>query len=413
MSDRSIYRTIRDESLPDQLEISFVMRGERRTVTYRKVHWTVDGREQGLRYGENPDQDAALYRPVAGNLELGGFRLAGPDDALVSAVELLQSGKHPGKINLTDADAAIGILRYLQQRPTCVIVKHNNPCGVASADTPGDAFTRALDADRIAAFGGAIALNRTIDREVAEAIVEHYAEVVVAPEFESAALEVFGQRRNLRVFRVPGMADLSRFGPLRYLDFRSLIDGGVIAQLSFVPRDLTDETIHPAQTEHDGRRYAIERAPTDAERRDMRFGWFVESGVTSNSVLYVKDETTVAIGTGEQDRVGVARIARDKAFWKYADRLARDLAGCSIEQLPVEEQERLVRLARTDHGGLAGATMVSDAFFPFADGAEIGLREGVSAIVQPGGALRDHEVIETVNSYGATMVFTGQRSFRH
>jgi phosphoribosylaminoimidazolecarboxamide formyltransferase/IMP cyclohydrolase len=146
----------------------------------------------------------------------------------------------------------------------------------------------------------------------------------------------------------------------------------------------------------------------------MRFGWFVESGVTSNSVIYVKDQCTVAIGTGEQDRVGVARIARDKAYWKTADRLAFENAGMGIEELtdPGERAHFETRAAEI-HGGLTGATMISDAFFPFPDGAEVGLSEGVSAILQPGGAMRDNAVIESVNRYGATMCFTGQRSFRH
>jgi phosphoribosylaminoimidazolecarboxamide formyltransferase/IMP cyclohydrolase len=145
----------------------------------------------------------------------------------------------------------------------------------------------------------------------------------------------------------------------------------------------------------------------------MRFGWLVESGVTSNSVIYVKDSATVAIGTGEQDRVGVARIARDKAYWKTADRLAFDSLGKGIEELPREDQTEFLRLAGETNGDLAGSVMVSDAFFPFPDGAEVGLEEGVSAILQPGGALRDHAVIESVNRFGATMCFTGQRSFRH
>ncbi|POR05252.1 IMP cyclohydrolase [Alkalispirochaeta sphaeroplastigenens] len=411
---RSIYRTINTDGFPEDLEISFGSGSERQTLCYRKVTWDVAGERQGLRYGENPDQQAALYRPVNGNLLLGQVHQIAPGRGLASEVDLLQSGKHPGKINITDVDAALNILRYFTDRPACVIVKHNNPSGVALGSSLAEAYQRALMADRIAAFGGAVALNGEVDRETAQAIASYYAEVVVAPEFSAGALEVFATKKNLRVLRVGNMARLQEYVGTRFVDFKSLIDGGLVAQWSFVPKLLPDEELLPAQAEHQGRSYGIEREPTQAERRDMRFGWLVESGVTSNSVIYVKDEATVAIGTGEQDRVGVARIAREKAFWKLADRLCLEATGKGIEELgSPEEQEPFHQAARKERGGLPGSTMISDAFFPFRDGAEVGLREGVSAILQPGGALRDHEVIEACNHFGATMVFTGQRSFRH
>jgi phosphoribosylaminoimidazolecarboxamide formyltransferase/IMP cyclohydrolase len=158
----------------------------------------------------------------------------------------------------------------------------------------------------------------------------------------------------------------------------------------------------------------VNREPTTAEIEDMLFGWFVEAGVTSNSVLYVRDGATVGIGTGEQDRVGVAQIARDKAYRKLADRLAFELHGVIYGAL-VDTELRVeidAEVARR-RGGLDGAVMVSDAFFPFRDGVDVGLQEGVTAVIQPGGSLNDHEVIGACNEVGATMVFTGQRSFRH
>ena len=367
-----------------------------------------------MRYGENPDQEAALYRLVNGNVVLGEVEAIGSDMTLAGEIELLQSGKHPGKINIGDVDAGLNILRYFRDRCACVIVKHNNPCGVALGSTVCEAYVRALEGDRIAAFGGAIAFNREVDRETAEAIADYYAEVVVAPEFAEGVLDILSARKNMRVLRIANITRLHDWVGRRYIDFTSLIDGGLVAQWSFVPVDLERSSPPPAVATREGVEHRIGRTPSDAERRDMRFGWFVESGVTSNSVLYVKDERTVAIGTGEQDRVGVARIARDKAYRSLADRLCREDRTIGLEDLGSEEERGhyIDRAARLN-GDLRGATMVSDAFFPFRDGALVGLREGVSAIVQPGGALRDYDVIDACNEFDATMVFTGQRSFRH
>jgi phosphoribosylaminoimidazolecarboxamide formyltransferase / IMP cyclohydrolase len=410
----SIYRTVLGDSFPEEMRISFGSGSDAQTIVFEKVTWTVDGERKGLRYGENPDQEAALYRPVNGNLVLGEVHQIGPDRALVSAAELLQSGKHPGKINLTDADAALNILRYFSDTPACVIVKHNNPSGVALGQSPLEAYRKALMADRIAAFGGAIGLNRQVDAETAEAISAYYAELVVAPDYSSEALTVFSRKKNIRLLRIRAMGRLESYQGERFVDFKSLMDGGIVAQWSFMPKFLEDSDLVAARAEKAGTEYIVSREPTSREKADMRFGWLVESGVTSNSVIYVKDQQTVAIGTGEQDRVGVARIARDKAYWKCADRLAFTETGKGIEEITDEDEcRRFHAAAAAEKGGLENSVMVSDAFFPFPDGAEVGLREGVSAILQPGGALRDWAVIDTVNNYGATMCFTGQRSFRH
>jgi phosphoribosylaminoimidazolecarboxamide formyltransferase/IMP cyclohydrolase len=411
---REMYRTVLHESFPAEMEISFGRGSDRRTLQYRKVEWTIAGTAQGLRYGENPDQPAALYRLENGNLLLGEVEMIAPGKSLVTDAQLLQSGKPPGKINITDVDAALGIMRYFAGEPTAVIVKHNNPSGVAVGASMPDAYTRALMADRIAAFGGTIALNGEVDAVLAEMIADYYAEVVVAPEYTPGALEVFARKKNLRVLRIAAIDRLQSYVATRYVDFTSLMDGGIVAQLSFQPLDLDDLSPPPASVERDGITHAVNRAPTAKQLEDMRFGWFVESGVTSNSVIYVKDRCTVAIGTGEQDRVGVARIARDKAYWKTADRLAFLDSGRGIEELPEgDEKNHYLAQAAESNGGLNGATMISDAFFPFRDGALVGLSEGVTAIAQPGGALRDWDVIDAVNEFGATMIFTGQRSFRH
>ncbi|MFW6135981.1 MAG: IMP cyclohydrolase [Chloroflexota bacterium] len=412
------YRTVMDDHFPARMEITFVFDDERSTLIYEKVTWVVDGMQKGLRYGENPGQEAALYRLVNGNLALGEVTTIAPGRYLVSDAELLQAGKHPGKINLTDADNGLNILsgigRCLTDRPAAAIVKHNCPSGVAVADTIAEAYVKADLADHLAAFGGCIALNRPVDVPTAEAIAERYAEVVVAPAYEEGSVGILSRRENLRIMRIGNIERLSTVSMERFVDFTSLIDGSIVAQLSFVPEMRGVGDLKLAETVHEGQSYRVERMPSDREAEDMVFGWMVGAGVVSNSVLYVKDLVTVGIGVGEQDRVGAAKIARDKAYRKLADRLAFERHGTIYGALEDEAERRKIQeQVEERHGGLIGAVMVSDGFFPFRDGVDVGLQEGVTAVIQPGGSLNDHEVIQACNEAGATMVFTGQRSFRH
>ena len=320
---KAAYRTIEADNFAPKMEISFIDGDKRDTFQYEKVTWNIGGEEKGLRYGENPGQQAALYKLVNGNLVLGEVEMLQAGQYLASVPELLQSGKHPGKTNVTDTDNALNILRYLMEKPTAVIVKHNNPCGVATGSTLAEAYFRANKADRLAAFGGAIALNRECDMETARLIIENYAEVVVAPDFKEGVMDLFATKKNLRVFRIKNMSRLTEFVAKHVVDFKSLIDGGIVAQTSFSADARRVEDLMPAYCnrkitnketgEVAFEEHKIKRLPTAAEYEDLLFGWLVEAGVTSNSVLYVKDGVTVGIGTGEQDRVGVAEIARDKA----------------------------------------------------------------------------------------------------
>ena len=412
---KAAYRTIMDDHFPPRMEISFIESDDsRQTLCYDKVAWQIDGVEKGLRYGENPGQEAALYKLSNGNLTLGEVTCIQPGRYLASDMELIQSGKHPGKINITDVDNSLNILRYLHDTPCTVIVKHNNPCGVAKGSTLAESYDRANMADRVAAFGGAIALNRECDKETAELITQNYAEVVAAPEFADGVMDIFGKKKNLRVMKVGNIERLQEYAPLRFVDFKALIDGGMVVQWSFVPEARAREDLIPANSTYKEQEYRIDRLPTDAEYDDMLFGWLVEAGVTSNSVIYIKDGVTVGIGTGEQDRVGVAEIARDKAYRKLADRICWEK-----HQTPYNGLEDASKAAAIDEevaalkGGLIGSSMISDAFFPFRDGVDVGIREGVTAILQAGGSLRDFESIEACNEAGVTMVYTGQRSFKH
>ena len=428
---KAVYRTIEADHFAPKMEISFITGDRRETLRYEKVTWNIGGEEKGLRYGENPGQEAALYKLVNGNLVLGDVEMLQPGQYLASTPELLQSGKHPGKTNVTDTDNALNILRYLTDKPCAVIVKHNNPCGVALGGTLAEAYYRANKADRLAAFGGAIALNRECDLETAKLIVENYAEVVVAPEFAPGVMDLFAAKKNLRVFRIRNMARLVDFVARPVIDFKSLIDGGIVAQTSFVAQARRPEDFMPAFCNRkitdkttgavSYKEYRIKRLPTEKEYADLVFGWLVEAGVTSNSVLYVKDGVTVGIGTGEQDRVGVAEIARDKAYTKHADWLAWEKFGKPFNDLRLvfgdedgaRKQAEVMEQTRAEKGGLPGCAMVSDAFFPFRDGLEVGIREGITSVVQPGGAIRDWDVIDCANDANVAMVFTGQRSFRH
>lgn len=424
---KEMYRTVMDDHFPETMTIAF---GEQ-ILTYRKRAWKIPDEksgeliEKGLRYGENPGQEAALYELVDGNLTLGECRFIQPSLGLVSRIteaEMLQAGKHPGKTNLTDLDNGLNILRYLDTRPAAVILKHNNPCGAAQGSSLAAAYARANLADRIAAFGGCVVFNQPVDKATAELVAENYLEVVAAPEYEAGAVEILKQRANLRIVQVSRMDRLTDYRKQRFLEFKSLMDGGIIVQQSPLNAILSTKDFKPAETTYQGKTYKIKRQPTQKELNDLLFGWSIEQGVTSNSVLYVKDECTVGIGTGEQDRVGVAEIAVFKAYTKYADRLCFEKHAIPYKELElaIDKGERHQALkkeidAATQEakGGLIGSTMVSDAFFPFRDGVDVGLNEGVTAVVQPGGSMRDFEVIEACNEAGATMVFTGQRAFKH
>lgn len=425
MSDlKKMYTTMVEDPFPAELAIRL---GDAE-LTFAKRTWTIDGEKKGLRYGENPDQPAALYEPVAGRLTLGGVAFRGPGDGLVCAAteeHLLQSGKHPGKTNLTDVDNGVNILQYLTAKPAAVILKHNNPCGAAWSDKGlAAAFEAAFTADRIAAYGGAVVVNRTLDLATAEQISAVYVEVVAAPDYEPKALELLKAKKNLRIFRLPGLAQLEKLVGQPFLDVKSLADGGLVLQFSFRNRILSVADFLPAQATDKAGTTVVARAPSAQEAEDLLFAWAVEAGVTSNSVIFVKNGATVAIGTGEQDRVGVVELTIHKAKTKYADGLAfaaHKLSLYELTQKAAADPEAKTSLddilARTEaaNGGLRGTVLVSDGFFPFRDGVDLCIGAGVTAIAQPGGSIRDTEVIAACNeaSPQVAMVFTGQRSFRH
>ena len=275
---QKMYRTVMDDHFPNEMIITL---GDQKLI-YKKRTWKIPENqeliEKGLRYGENPGQEAALYELINGNLILGECHFIEPGNGLVSAVsenDMLQAGKHPGKTNLTDLDNALNIMKYLMERPAVVIVKHNNPCGVAYGESLAEAYEKANMADRIATFGGCALFNRSLDKETADLVAKNYLEVIAAPEFEPGTMDILSNAKNLRIIRVNRMDILKNYMDMRFIDFKSLIDGGIIIQQSPLNRIRSSKDFIIASCEYKGILYEIERKPTSAEYEDMLFGWQV------------------------------------------------------------------------------------------------------------------------------------------
>ena len=429
MSDiKAMYRTVMADHFPPEMTISF---GDQKLI-YRKRTWKLpDAKgeviEMGLRYGENPGQEAALYELVAGHLALGECHFLDPNNGFTSAIDeaaMVQAGKHPGKTNLTDLDNGLNIIKWLQRKPAAVILKHNNPCGAAWADSLAGAYDKANMADRIAAFGGAAVFNRPVDKATADLVAQNYLEVLAAPDFEAGTLDILKKAKDLRIIKIPRFERLVELIRHRFVDFKCLVDGGIIVQQSPLNAIRGQDDFKPAVATHKGQEYRCVRQPSAAEYEDLLFGWWVEQGITSNSVIFVKDGATVGIGTGEQDRVGVAEIAVFKAYTKYADALCFQRFGMPYKNLELEilqakrdssDQTDIDVATQEAKGGLIGSAMISDAFFPFRDGVDVGIRQGATAVAHAGGSVRDYEVIEACNEADppVAMVFTGQRCFKH
>ncbi|MEL6477892.1 MAG: bifunctional phosphoribosylaminoimidazolecarboxamide formyltransferase/IMP cyclohydrolase [Pseudomonadota bacterium] len=311
-----------------------------------------------LRYGENPHQRAAFYSD--GSARPG-----------VASAEQVQ-GKALSYNNINDTDAAFEALAAFPEHPTAVIVKHANPCGVAQAESLAAAYGKAFDCDRVSAFGGIVALNRPLDGPTAEAITEIFTEVVIAPGADAAARATFAAKPNLRLLLTEGLPDPAS----PRLAWRQVAGG-------FLVQDHDVGALVEAELQ-----VATERAPDAQEMADLLFAWRVAKHVKSNAIVYAKDGATVGIGAGQMSRVDSTRIAARKSA---------DMA----EALGLAEPT------------VRGAVVASDAFFPFADGLITAAEAGATALIQPGGSMRDDEVIAAANERGLAMVFTGMRHFRH
>lgn len=425
MSDiKKMYTSIVQDDFPQDMTISF---GETQ-LKYKKKTWNIENEEKGLRYGENPDQPAALYECVEGCINIEGKEYRKANTGIISSLsekQMIQAGKHPGKTNLTDVDNGINILQYLTAKPAAIILKHNNPSGAAWSDISlSDALTKAFYCDRIAAFGGAVVVNRPLDKECAEFLTSSYFEVIAAPSYEDGVLEILTKKKNLRILELEQLAHLDKYCGIPFLDIKSLTDGGLVLQQSFVNRIRKSDDFVAASGKNKEGLECVARKPSKQETEDLVFAWAVEAGVTSNSVIFARNGATVAIGTGEQDRVGCVELAIHKAYTKYADTICYNSYKMSLYELQLKalhDKEWADKLnaineeTREAKGGLPQSVMVSDGFFPFRDGVDTALAQGVVAIAQPGGSVRDYEVIQACNeaSPQCAMVFTAQRSFKH
>ena len=306
---------------------------------------------QELRYGENPHQSAAFYT------------VPGEREASVATARQLQ-GKELSYNNIADADAALECIKQFNDGPACVIVKHANPCGVAYGANFLEAYDRAYKTDPESAFGGIIAFNGELDAATAQAISDRqFVEVIIAPKISAAAVEVAAAKKNVRLLECGAWP----FEPASRIDFKR-VTGGLLLQ-------------EADQSLYEELKVVTQRAPTEDEMADLLFAWRVAKYVKSNAIVYAKDKMTIGVGAGQMSRINSARIAAIKA----------------------------------EHAGLAvaGSVMASDAFFPFRDGIDQAAAAGIVAVIQPGGSMRDAEVVAAANEHGMAMVFTGMRHFRH
>jgi phosphoribosylaminoimidazolecarboxamide formyltransferase/IMP cyclohydrolase len=313
---------------------------------------------EAMRYGENPHQSGALYRTA--------------DPRPGAARATIVQGKALGYNNVADADAAFELVAEFKDEAAVAIIKHANPCGVATGETLEAAYRRALSCDPVSAFGGVIAFNRPLDAAAARAVVEIFTEVVIAPGASEDARAVFASRKNLRLLLTDAMPDPSSSGEV----FRSVAGGFLVQSRDssrLLPRDL---------------KVVTKRAPTDAEIEDMLFAFTVAKHVKSNAIVYAKDGRTVGVGAGQMNRRDSARIAALRAS-----------EAAALEGL--------------DHSLARGSACASEAFFPFADGLIEAVEAGAVAVIQPGGSIRDAEVIAAADARDVAMVFTGVRVFRH
>ena len=365
---KKMYRTRTEGDFPESIDVM--------GRAYAKV--------EDLRYGTNPHQPAAFYRPAGGR------------DLVLGAYQILKTGKSGlSQTNIEDMHHAVGILKFMQ-RPACAVMKHCNPSGVAiqvGGMPLAQVYERARDADSQAAFGSVVVFNREVDATTAEAVMQSIVEGVAAPAFAPEALENlknferFKRNKEIRVIRLPDLSVLPKFieDGTDVCEMKVFDDGSIILAKPYLSRVKSTADLMPAYNDHAKKgRIDIARQADSRELDDLLFAWYVNIHVRSNGVVIAKNGQTLAVGTGEQDRVGAVQQAVIKAKAKYK-------GGETIE----------------------GAVLASDGFFPFRDGVDAATSEGITAICQPGGSVSDYDVIAACNETNTAMVFTGERCFSH
>ena len=385
-------------------------------IFFQKVLLSSAG-DVSLRYGDNPGQPAALYRPVNDQLVIGDTRFVSTGE-FFGGLNLLKAGKKsPGKINITDTNSALNILRHFSGNPACVIIKHDNPSGAAIATDLAGAYQNAFCCDVVAAYGGVVAFNRPLDKETAEAMSNMFYEVIVAPGFEEGSIGILEKSKKLRdarIIEIKAMERLREYVERPYLDFTSLMDGSIILQQSYVSGIRSVEDLKPAETTHPKKGYIqIDKEPTDREYNDMMFAWHVLEGVVSNSSLIAKNGKTIAIVGGGQDRVWTIKEAVRKAYIKLANYLSHATQDKLLDELGTDERSDIEKLVESEKAGLEGSVLATDGFMPNRDNILAISGTGISAVIQPGGSDFDYSVIKEANKHNIAMVFTGRRCFRH
>src|SRR5215472_15015557 len=352
---RKIYRTAQKEDFPDSLKL--VLGGQ--TLEYSKVHWKIDGLDRGLRYGTNPHQKAALYRPIHSKNGIGG-------------VEWIKWGKDgPSATNIEDGSHGFRIVGHFDG-PAVAVMKHLNPSGVATGSLSSSlstVYVRARDSDPRAAFGSVVVANRRVDKPVGEELLKTFIEVVYAPEFDDSAVSVLNSKKDIRLGKVTSVVENAS-----HPDIIVLEDGSLILEDSYTTNIRSQEDLEKLPV-------ATKQTPTAEEYRAMLHAWWTAAEIRSNGIVFWKDEASIAIGTGQQDMIGAIEACVEKAH-------------------------------RFSHS-LSGSVMASDGFLPKIDNVEVVAREGISAIIQPGGSVEDSELVGECDKRGISMVLTGERSFRH
>jgi AICAR transformylase/IMP cyclohydrolase PurH len=352
---RRIYRTALKEDFPQTLRLE--LGGE--IFEYSKVHWTIGGEDRGLRYGTNPHQKAAMYR-------------ARDSQGGIGSLEWIKWGKDgPSATNIEDGSHGLRIVRYFD-KPAVAVMKHLNPSGVSvghKGEALSSVYSRARDADPRAAFGSVVVLNRKVDKSTAEELSKTFVEVVYAPDYEESAITAFQTKKDVRIGKVPAYNRVSNPPDIVVLD-----DGSLILEDAYSTGIQSLELLKLL-------RVPTKRSPSETEYQALLHSWWVSCEVRSNAVVFWKNDASLAIGTGQQDRIGAIESSIEKAH-----KFGHDLKG---------------------------GVMASDGFLPNIDNVEAVAKEGVSAIVQPGGSIGDQELVKACDQHAIAMVMTGERSFRH
>ena len=413
MGLQKMYRTAIGENFPETLslvlgdvsELSGKEEIEKNTIKYKKVKWAVGGETYGMRYGTNPNQPCAFYR-----------REKTPIQTLCN-MDFLKMGKGgPSQTNLQDIDRGCHILKYFTGRPAVSIHKHINPCGFAvrrEEETLEDIFLRGWQQDLRSAFGSVVNFNVPVDVTTAERIMEtreegtkYYVEAITAPAYEPGCLDIFNRRKDIRVIRLTGVGGIYKFeGDDTHDIFNIWVanDGSWSLEKPFLTKIRSASDLQPA--EHMDEKKGINvRSDVQLPKNvahDCVDAWHILSNIRSNGILFYKEGGIVAVGTGEQERVGAVEQAIHKAKIKLEDRLI---------EIGHENPQEVILATK---GGLKDSVLASDGFFPYKDNIDAVADFGIKAIIQPGGSVKDYEIIKACNEYKIAMVFTGERCFSH